>query len=297
MKALLLLFTAAGVSAAATLDAQGVAGRPDSSCTKFSDGNVECRVYRGRMPGDSAFGNRIFMRMDSAMEKRAALGLQLRATGTRRDTLGVFVDGVTPKGPAENAGIVEGDRIAAINGVDLRTPAADIDDSYSNGLASHRLSREVHKLTPGTRVSLRVYSGGRVRDVQVVAGKATDVMRLGGDHFHFGFPGGDGMMEFGGPEGGMMMGPDMQIFRDRVEPLIRDRVRRLQSVPRAAIRLRGPVGFRTTSPVRLRRVMKGEGAAEGVIQPLGADVIRSLAENAIRDAQSALKQLAADGVV
>ena len=46
--------------------------------------------------------------------KRAAIGLQLRATGTRRDTLGVFVDAVTPKGPAEAAGIIEGDRIAAI---------------------------------------------------------------------------------------------------------------------------------------------------------------------------------------
>ncbi|MDQ6769015.1 MAG: PDZ domain-containing protein [Gemmatimonadota bacterium] len=296
MKALLLVSTAAVVSAAATLDAQGIAGRPDSSCTKFSDGHVECRVYRDRMPGDSAFGNRIFMRMDSAMEKRAALGLQLRATATRRDTLGVFVDGVTPKGPAENAGIVEGDRIAAINGVDLRTPAADIDDSYSNGLASHRLSREVQKLTPGSRVNLRVYSGGRVRDVQVVAGKASDVMRLG-NHFRIGFPGDDGMMEFDGPEGGMMMGPDMQIFRDRVEPLIRDRVQRLQSLPRAAVRLRRPMRFRTTSPVQPRRVMKVEGSAEAEIQPLGADVIRSLAETAIRDARSALKQLAADGVV
>jgi hypothetical protein len=205
MKALLLVFAVAAMSAAATLEAQTVTGQPDSACTKYSDGRTECRVFRRRISGDSVFGNRIFLRMDSAMAKRAALGIELRATGTRRDTLGVFVDGVTPKGPAEIAGIIEGDRIAAINGVDLRTPAADIDDSYSNEVAAHRLTREVQKLTPGGRVTLRVYSGGRFRDVQVVAGKASDVMRFG-NHFRMGFPGGDGMMEFGGP--GSMMIPD-----------------------------------------------------------------------------------------
>ena len=85
----------------------------------------------------------IFFKMDSAMANRAALGLELRATGTKRDTLGVFVEAVTPKGPAEAAGIVEGDRIAAINGVDVRTSVADAEDEYANEVASRRLSREV----------------------------------------------------------------------------------------------------------------------------------------------------------
>ena len=120
--------------------------------------------------------------------------IELRATGTRRDTLGVFVEGVTPKGPAEAAGIIEGDRIASINGVDLRTPAADIDDSYSNEVATHRLTREVRKLTPGSRVTLRVYSGGRLRDVQAVAGKASDLMHFG-NQFRMELPGGDRMMQ------------------------------------------------------------------------------------------------------
>jgi hypothetical protein len=111
------------------------------------------------------------------MMKRAALGMSLSATGTARDTLGVFVSSVTPKGPAENAGVVEGDRIVAINDVDLRVPRADIEDPYASGLPAHRLQREVAKLTPGSRVNLRVYSGGRVRDVQVIAGRASDLMR------------------------------------------------------------------------------------------------------------------------
>ena len=220
MRALLLLSAVAATSVAPTLNAQAATGKPDSTCTNYPDGRVECKIVRRSARGDSAFGNRMFFRMDSAMAKRAALGLELRATGTRRDTLGVFVEAVTPKGPAENAGIIEGDRIAAINGVDLRTPAGDTDDEYVNGLAAHRLTREVQKLTPGTRVNLRVYSGGRFRDVQVTAGKASDVMRLGGK-FNFRVPGPGGMMEFNNPGGVMMFdrempnGPEMQMLRQR----------------------------------------------------------------------------------
>jgi hypothetical protein len=283
MKALLLVSAIAATSAAATLNAQAVKGQPDSTCTKYSDGHTECRVFRRRISGDSAFGNRIFLRMDSAMAKRAALGIELRATGTHRDTLGVFVEGVTPKGPAENAGIIEGDRIAAINGVDLRTPVADIDDSFSSEVASHRLTREVQKLTPGSRVTLRVYSGGQFRDVQVVAGKASDVMRFG-NHFRMEFPGGDGMMEFDGPGGGIMP-PDM-LFR-RFEGLEKSS---------GGVRLRTPIKVRTLSPARAR-VLKVEGSAGLEPQPVTEDVIRALAANAARDAMSALRQLAADGVV
>jgi len=280
VKALLLLSAVAASSAAATLNAQVTTGKPDSTCTTHPDGRVECRIERRSARGDSAFRYKVFNRMDSAMAKRAALGLELRATGTRRDTLGVFVEAVTPKGPAETAGIIEGDRIAAINGVDLRTTAADVDDSYTNGLAAHRLTREVQKLTPGNRVTLRVYSGGRFRDVQVTAGKASEVRRLGG-RFNFGMPGPGGMMEF-----------------------------------------RSPMPFKTLAPSRFPRIFKAEAGdvfldtgdlgdfeddlmlqmdddffdIETEIEPVSPAVIRDLAATAIRDAQSALKQLAADRV-
>src|SRR3982074_3822407 len=72
MKALLLVSAIAGMSAAATLGAQGVREKRDSTCTTYSDGRAECRVLR-RFPGDSAFGTGMFLRMDSAMAKRAAL--------------------------------------------------------------------------------------------------------------------------------------------------------------------------------------------------------------------------------
>jgi hypothetical protein len=302
MKALLILSAVAAASAAATLNAQVTPAKPDSSCTTSSDGSVECRIFRGGARGDSAQRSRIFYKVDSAMAKRAALGLELRTTGTKRDTLGVFIEAVTPKGPAETAGIIEGDRIASINGVDLRTSAGDTDDSYANGLAAHRLGREVQKLAPGSRVNLRVYSLGRFRDVQVTAGKASDLMRHG-NRFNFMMPGMDGMMEFDGSEG-MMFGPDVQrirldpLMKERLEPLMKERIEpllreRLEDLPNK-IQLRAPVRIRTLAPVRARRTYRVDASG---IEPVSGDEIRELVATTIRDAHSALKRLAAEGIV
>jgi hypothetical protein len=306
MKALLLITAVAAASVAGTVGAQVTTAKPDSGCTKLPDGRVECRVIRDGARGDSALRKRMVYRMDSAMANRAALGLELRTTGTKRDTLGVFVEGVTPKGPAENAGIIEGDRIASINGVDLRTSSADTEDSYTAGLAAHRLSREVQKLTPGARVNLRVYSGGRFRDVQVTAGKASDVMRLG-NRFRFGMPGMDGMMEFDGP-GTMMFGPQMPMLRERMEPLrllpermeplMREQIEpllreRLNDLPNR-IQIRAPMKIRTLAPVRANRTYRVDASEIKSVSPAE---IRELVATTIRSAQSALKQLAADGIV
>jgi hypothetical protein len=292
MKGMLFLLAGAAVLGAPVVQAQTRAARPDSTCTKYSDGRVECRVIRTRVLGDSAFSNGFFMRMDSAMMRRAALGLELRTTGTRRDTLGVFVEGVTPEGPAESAGIIEGDRIAAINGVDLRTSASDVEDSYLNGLAAHRLTREVEKLAPGGRVTLRIYSGGRFRDVQVVAGKASDVMRLG-DHFNMGLPGFRGMQP-AGPD--MQWAPIIEMMPGRATPLstgdreglLREGIQRA----RGAIRLRAPsIGrapsIRIVAPSPRTYRVKSVGTRR-----LWVDAIKEIFATTIQDARDALAHLA-----
>lgn len=112
---------------------------------------------------------------DSAVLNRATLGVTLNQTGSRRDTLGIFISAVAESGPAERAGVYEGDRIAAINGVDVRTSATDAGDSYLAGVAHRRLTLEMRKLTAGQRVSLRVWSGGRYKDVQVTTARYAEV--------------------------------------------------------------------------------------------------------------------------
>lgn len=142
-----------------------------------NDGKTECVFRRSGV--------------DSALMKRPVIGVELSPTGTLRDTIGVFVSRVTPKGPAEKAGIIEGDRIVSINGVDLRVNAADAEDGYAADLPRRRLTREVGKLTPGNVANLRVWSGGRIRDVSVTVGRAYDLKEAGSFGGYFdGMPGG-----------------------------------------------------------------------------------------------------------
>jgi len=98
---------------------------------------------------------------------RAALGVNTSSTGTRRDTLGLLITSIVRGGPAEKAGLEEGNRIAAINGVSLRANAADIEDYESAGTLSRRLVRELEKAKPGDEVELRVYREGRTQNVKV----------------------------------------------------------------------------------------------------------------------------------
>ncbi len=157
MRKIQLILAAAGLMAASSLNAQA---KPNTE--------KESKVY-------------FHFHDDSSMIKRAAIGVQVQTTGTRRDTIGVFISRVVPDGPAEKAGIVEGERIVSINGVDLRVAAADVDDSYTAGIASHRLIREMEKLMPGGIVRLQVNSGGRTREVQVTTARASDVHKSSGE--------------------------------------------------------------------------------------------------------------------
>jgi len=113
---------------------------------------------------------------------RAVLGISLGGNGSRRDTLGILVVGVSSEGPAAKAGIDEGDRVVAINGVDLRVAAEDAGDGQASSARINRLNREMEKVKAGDAVELRVYSAGQVKTVRVEAAKASDI---GGESFFF----------------------------------------------------------------------------------------------------------------
>ena len=100
-------------------------------------------------------------------QPRAVLGLSIGASTSARDTLGLLVTSVATNGPAEQAGIQEGDRIASVNGVNLRLSPADAGDFDVGNAMSRRLTRELGKLRPGDDVDLRVYSEGRTRTVHL----------------------------------------------------------------------------------------------------------------------------------
>src|SRR3982751_2654296 len=118
-------------------------------------------------------------RLESGMDddNRAAIGVTTIATGTLRDTLGLMIATVTRGGPAEKAGLEEGNRIAAINGVNLRANAADLEDYETGNTLSRRLVRELSRAKPGDEVELRVYRDGRSQAVKVKTADSDSLFR------------------------------------------------------------------------------------------------------------------------
>jgi predicted metalloprotease with PDZ domain len=110
-------------------------------------------------------------------ENRAALGIAIGGTGSRRDTLGVLVTGADDEGPAAKAGIIEGARIAEINGVNLRVAKEDVEDGWASSSRAQRLQRELRKVKAGDNVTLRVWQDGQYRTVQVKTVKASELPR------------------------------------------------------------------------------------------------------------------------
>lgn len=104
--------------------------------------------------------------------KRGMVGVSIGGAGNARDTLGLFVSSVVRGGPAEKAGIIEGERIAAVNGTDVRVPREDVDDAQAASARTDRFVREIQKVEPGKTLSLKVWGNGRYRDVTVTAQEA-----------------------------------------------------------------------------------------------------------------------------
>ncbi len=126
------------------------------------------------------------------VDTRATIGASVGGFASPRDTLGVFVIAVAEDGPLAKAGIFEGSRIARINGVDLRVPAADIGDEFMTSSRVRRLTREIEKLEAGGTAELRVYANGQFRDVTVKTMKRSDLRQDGSiSIFHSG--GGQGV--------------------------------------------------------------------------------------------------------
>lgn len=155
-------------------------------------------------------------------DDRPALGIST-TSGGMRDTLGLLVTAVADNGPADKAGIEEGDRLQAVNGTDLRLAPADASDREMRGLMARRLIRVLDKLKPGDAVELRIYSDGKLRTVKVTTEKASEAFR---DDAGFGLTQGFGPMI------------DLQVS-DKVSLLGADR---LQGLKDEAGRLRDGMG-------------------------------------------------------
>lgn len=111
---------------------------------------------------------------------RMLLGMSLGTSGTDRDTLGLLVTQVFRDGPADRAGIDEGNRVAEIDGVSLRLDAVDIGRQGAIDAVMRRLSRTLRGLQGGEQAALRVFAAGRFKNANVQLGNSPNAPNAGG---------------------------------------------------------------------------------------------------------------------
>ncbi len=113
-------------------------------------------------------------------EPRAVIGITTSASSTNRDTIGVLVAAVKAGSPAEKAGLEEGNRIAAVNGVSLKLATADVGDYDMANSMTRRLTRELDKLKPGDDVDLRVVANGQTKSIKIKTVAPDDLYEIPG---------------------------------------------------------------------------------------------------------------------
>ena len=139
--------------------------------------------------------------------RRARLGVSVNLRARETDSLGAYIEAVTPNGPASKAGLRAGDVITKLDGQTLAGAVREGERTTRGGdrsLPGVRLIELAAKLEPEDTVAVEYRRGNDTRTTRVITeGDDGDVVVR-----RFGGPGGRGFAyRFGEPGMGMGMGP------------------------------------------------------------------------------------------
>lgn len=133
--------------------------------------SLQSQAATARIQQDTSGALRAFS-FFSPLSGAALVGLSVSSATSPRDTAGILITNIVPGSAAEKAGIIEGDRLAAINGVNLKVSAMDAGQSDMQGIMARRFQREINKVRAGDTLSLTVASTGRPARVVKVGTEA-----------------------------------------------------------------------------------------------------------------------------
>jgi membrane-associated protease RseP (regulator of RpoE activity) len=118
--------------------------------------------------------------MRIVMNRRARLGIKVNLQARDTDSLGAYVESVTPNGPAASAGLRSGDLITKVDGKSvLSGGAAAGDRDARQSLPGLRLIELAARLEPSDTVPVEFLRGKDRRTVSLVTAEEPDMVMAG----------------------------------------------------------------------------------------------------------------------
>ena len=114
-------------------------------------------------------GRDVTNRLEPLMQRRARLGITVSLDAKETDSLGAFVESVTPGGPAAKAGIRSGDIITKLEGKSLLSATGRSVESEES-LPGVRLIELAAKLEPNDTIAIEYLRGEARRTASLVTG-------------------------------------------------------------------------------------------------------------------------------
>lgn len=114
-------------------------------------------------------GQEVTGRLQPLVQRRARLGISVRLSPGETDSIGAYVESVTPGGPAAKAGLRSGDVISRLKGQSvLNATGRNVGEDES--VPGVRLIELAAKLEPNENIPVEFVRGGQRRTVTLVTG-------------------------------------------------------------------------------------------------------------------------------
>jgi S1-C subfamily serine protease len=117
--------------------------------------------------------------MQFVMSRRARLGLKVNLRARESDSVGAYVDAVTPNGPAAKAGIRSGDVITKLDGKSVLSGGPAVTRDERESLPGLRLIELAATLEPNDTVAVELRRGKERQTVSVVTADESNVLFRG----------------------------------------------------------------------------------------------------------------------